>query len=127
MTEREKLIEMCENLILSCKASLCEDCEHIQIDYPHCMGVHFADHLLSNGVIVPPCKVGDTVYYPAHETSVVYETKVYAIGERRGKITINPKAYPIDAITMFGVEFGKTIFLTKSQAEEALKNEQEKL
>ena len=23
---------------------------------------HIADHLLANGVIVPPCKVGDTIY-----------------------------------------------------------------
>lgn len=25
---------------------------------------HIADHLLANGVIVPPCKVGDTVFMP---------------------------------------------------------------
>lgn len=25
-------------------------------------GERIADHLLDNGVIVPPCKVGDTVY-----------------------------------------------------------------
>ena len=50
MTDREKLNELCEDVILSCKASLCADCEHNNIDYPHCMGVHFADHLLSNGV-----------------------------------------------------------------------------
>ena len=24
---------------------------------------NIADHLLANGVIVPPCRVGDTVYY----------------------------------------------------------------
>lgn len=24
---------------------------------------HLADHLLSEGVIVPPCKVGDTIWY----------------------------------------------------------------
>ncbi len=24
---------------------------------------HFADHLLAEGVIVPPCKVGDTIYF----------------------------------------------------------------
>ena len=49
---REKLIEWCEDVILSCKASLCVDCEHNGIDYPKCMGVHFADHLIANGVTV---------------------------------------------------------------------------
>lgn len=58
---RDRLIELCENLILSCKSSLCEDCEHKNIDYPNCMSVHFADYLLANGVIVLPCKVGDKV------------------------------------------------------------------
>ena len=52
MTDREKLIALCEDVILSCKASLCADCEHSNIDYPHCMEVHFADHLLANGVVV---------------------------------------------------------------------------
>ena len=47
---REKLIELCEDVILSCKSSLCDDCEHNGIDYPQCMGVHFADHLIANDV-----------------------------------------------------------------------------
>ena len=49
---REKLIELCEDVILSCKSSLCDDCEHNCIDYPNCMGVHFADHLIANGVTI---------------------------------------------------------------------------
>ena len=49
---REKLIELCEDVIFSCRASLCDDCEHNGIDYPKCMGVHFADHLIANGVTV---------------------------------------------------------------------------
>lgn len=53
MGMREKLIELCEDVILSCKASLCTDCEHNHIDYPNCMGVHFADHLIANGVTIP--------------------------------------------------------------------------
>ena len=53
MAMREKLIELCEDVILSCKSSLCADCEHNGIDYPNCMGVHFADHLIANGVTIP--------------------------------------------------------------------------
>lgn len=49
---KEKLVELCEDVILSCKSSLCVDCEHNGIDYPNCMGVHFADHLIANGVTV---------------------------------------------------------------------------
>lgn len=43
MTEKERLIELLAD------AGLC----HYDT---------IADHLLANGVIVPPCKVGDTVY-----------------------------------------------------------------
>ena len=119
MTERERLIE------------LINDVKDIYPTIPIINGMRqdssevIADHLLSNGVIVSPFNVGDTVYYPVRGTSVVYETKVYAIGERRGEIAINPKEYPIDAITMYGVEFGKTVFLTKDEAEKALKERSE--
>jgi hypothetical protein len=36
-----------------------------------------ADHLLANGVIVPPCKVGDTVYCIDHVWNIVETCKVY--------------------------------------------------
>ena len=38
-----------------------------------------ADHLLANGVIVLPCKVGDTVYYTKAEISEVCRAKVVRI------------------------------------------------
>lgn len=50
---RDRLVELMEDIILSCKSSLCVDCEHLNVGYPHCMGVHFADHLIENGVVVP--------------------------------------------------------------------------
>ena len=66
---KDRLIELCENIILSCKANLCSECEHNNHDYPHCMNVHFADHLLENGVIVPPYKVGTRIYAVVSRTS----------------------------------------------------------
>lgn len=45
-----------------------------------------ADHLLANGMIVPPCKVGQTVYYFSHRPfclsvlpNTIYEAKVVRI------------------------------------------------
>ena len=64
------------------------------------------DHLLANGVIVPPVKVGDTVYqtdgvriYPSTIQKVIYDTGVIAFDE---------------------TAIGKSIFLTKEEAEKAL-------
>ena len=55
MTEREKLIE------LLCSAPL--GFKSFDSQYYKSTISKIADHLLENGVIVPPCKVGDTVYY----------------------------------------------------------------
>lgn len=116
---RDRLIELCENLILSCKSSLCEDCEHKNIDYPNCMSVHFADHLLASGVIVLPCKVG-TYLYLSDYFNMHFRLKEY-------KFCGNRIAFVIDCwewqrtCTRWLDDFGKTVFLTREEAEQALK------
>jgi hypothetical protein len=80
-----------------------------------------ADYLLANGVIVPPCKVGDTVYYIAGKK--VYKSKCHAISQHKGGLQIHLYDYDGDNARYTA----KDVFLTKSQAEVALKNEQEKL
>ena len=79
-----------------------------------------ADHLLANGVIVPPCKVGDTVYSCiGHAYKVVkivvknnYEHMVIvAQSGLHGQLIIDDN------------DFGKLLFLTREEAERALKGE----
>ncbi len=69
MTERERLIELIKKgeteFIMATG-----DCD--LLDY-------LADHLLSNGVIVPPCKVGDAVYYYKAEIEEICPAKVIGI------------------------------------------------
>lgn len=82
-----------------------------------------ADFLLANDVIVPPCKVGDKIYIlysvtkeieECEVTGLVIQTKHDVIKFKDGSIyTIWDKDY--DA------HFGKTIFLTKEEAEQKLK------
>ena len=82
---------------------------------------NLADHLLAEGVIVPPVELGSRhkIYYPVKGTTIVYETKVYGIGvDEDGDIVINPTEYPEKVIEMRGV--GKTVFLTREEAEKAL-------
>lgn len=81
-----------------------------------------ADHLLANGVIVPPVSVGQTVYvvnryygglWRIHECRVDNLT----IFERHIFISL------VDGKYDFGIEkseIGKTVFLTKEEAEKAL-------
>ena len=128
---RERLIEMCENLILSCKSSLCADCEHNKIDYPLCMSVHFADYLLDNGVIVPPCKVGDIVYKvydieSVHRQILELEVLMIEVGIQRKVClkTTKKHRYNFDKATF--EDFGKTVFTNREDAEKALRGGDDK-
>lgn len=73
-----------------------------------------ADHLLSNGVIVPPCKVGDTVWH---------KEEGYLLDSYKIKFIYNDMtASNISRDLLFSVkDIGKTVFLTKEEAEEKLK------
>ncbi len=81
-----------------------------------------ADMLLANGVIVPPCKVGDKVYVLIN--GKVEKTKIFSmIAETED----NHWIYILKCNVFLGVSmfkkfiFGKTVFLTKEEAEEKLK------
>ena len=92
---------------------------------------NIADHLIANGVIVPPCKVGDTVYIPW-----VYDgTRAIAFFDVTFVIFDRQKPYIktnfdtddngfwelFNGGTFYFDDFGKTVFLTKDQAEQKLK------
>ena len=117
---RDRLIELVET-------AKCEWKDKVlakeKVEY---LAEYIADHLLAAGVILPPVALGSRhkIYYPVKGTSVVYETKVYGIGvDEDGDMVINPMAYPEKVIEMRGV--GKTIFLTKEEAERALEERRE--
>ena len=77
-----------------------------------------ADVLLENGVIVPPCKVGD-IFYGVNETSYdAYCVVGFMWGKRRGD-----DEHVLIVITTYGMEFvwGEEAFLTREEAERALK------
>ena len=86
----------------------------------------FADRLIAEGVIVPPCKVGDTVYYinGAYYNSAKQTVRPIEVTEiswkcdRSGKnlgfaLIANGTRYKFSSI-------GKTVFLTREEAEKAL-------
>lgn len=83
-----------------------------------------ADHLIENGVRILPCDVGDTIYYL--DGSIIVESKVHCIsfGGRYGDYKggqIHIYDSDKDNITVKLDDFGKTVFLTKEQAEQKLK------
>ena len=79
-----------------------------------------ADHLLSEGVIVPKVKIGQAVYYPIRHTNKVEQLFVREIVYTGSKIQFYASylAFTVDAI-------GKTVFLTREEAERALERREE--
>lgn len=107
MTQKEKLVEL-----------LSYFADGYSVENRHiCYGTlvnEIASYLIENGVIVPPCKVGDTVweiedpFFEDDDKGTVVESKVeqFYIGTS------------LDLIEM--KDFGTYIFLTKEEAEKAL-------
>jgi hypothetical protein len=83
---------------------------------------NIADHLLSNGVIVPPCKVGDTVYVCLSRTRVIECKVARIIIERIEEIGMSFICYGGMRFDMR--HWGKTVFLTREEAEKALEGMQ---
>lgn len=68
---------------------------------------YLADYLLEHGVIVPPCKIGDTVYI--NNAGLVCEDRIRNIVYDTGEFAFGKK------------EVGKTVFFTREKTEQALK------
>ena len=78
------------------------------------------DYLLDNGVIVPPVKVGQTVWairHNPHEGYVIKENQAVNIG----MCFLKCSEVCITVVTTKEDILGKTVFLTREAAEAALK------
>ena len=110
---RKKLID----LIKHCTS--CEECRDEDI----------ADHLLANGVIMPPVGVGDTVYLPVHydrffRPPTIWKIKIIGIDISSGEIN---RQHAVGLTESGGKyyfslsEIGKTVFLTEEEAQKELR------
>lgn len=90
-----------------------------------------ADYLLANGVVVLPCKVGDTVYHYCGCFDVVLPYFVeqaivsYDVDEKEtitfcANSTNEAEHELLDDIDFEPCNIGKTVFLTREEAEKAL-------
>ena len=133
MTERERLIELIRN---APKTDTVYGDIRLKDPVPTLQTI--ADHLLSNGVIVPPCKVGDIVYaegwwWRDGKDIVAYQiTNITITQNKKGEWTKKYRAMrfenekTVDIQLNFSFEeIGKTVFLTKEEAEKALKERSE--
>ena len=73
-----------------------------------------ADHLIASGVIVIPCKVGDIVYQT--DGVRIYELEIFDVSMYRNMPHFETESVDFDIRAI-----GTSIFLTKDQAEQKLK------
>ena len=81
-----------------------------------------ADCLLENGVIVPPCKVGDKLYYIVEGyvlTRIVELIKIYDYGIQL--ITTVGSVYEYDGTRWYNITSNKTAYFSEDEALQALK------
>ena len=108
MTDRDRLIELIDKAVKEDDFMYPADVQTTSI----------ADYLLANGVIVPPCKVGDKVYF----LDAICGTDGYCINNcccidcTHGELQV----CEIDFDLSMYKEIGETVFLTKEEAEEKL-------
>lgn len=111
MTDRDRLIELIEEW------------------YRKTPTHYLADHLLANGIIAPPCKVGDMVYYLNQRCHVhllkhtVYEAVVVKLVVFKDDIYVVIKICDTDGVVEISQisDFGLNLFKTKEEAEKVVK------
>ena len=115
MTERERLVELIKNGFFTKPVyeALCTN-KRKACDF-------LADYLLENGVIVPPCKVGDMVY--------IFERGSYIIpicGQGKPHWEIKIEKCSFKYWLLDNHKFGVNMFFTREEAEKALKECEQK-
>ena len=123
-SDRDRLIELIGSQICDDYSPTCDEwephsCENCYAN--NCTVGKLANYLLANGVIVAPCKVGDKLYQIIDMSHTACKSFVSDF-----PITVLP--YQIYYINIMGgisvipfENFGKTVFLTKEEAEAKLK------
>jgi hypothetical protein len=117
---RDKLIELIRD-------SHCVDTwNHYTDDFKEPNPIdELADHLLANGIIVPPCKVGDTVYMiqtlPLIRGVVELTVENLVIGINPNKCRLYCKHNSGSKDVFYEDSFGRILFFTYEEAEAALK------
>ena len=110
MTDRDRLIKLLNVDMSGCEGNYAEE---------------MADYLIKNGVIVPPCKVGDTIYFETYRCGESIGVQPHKVAKINVVVTIERPFGSVGA-EIPDWQFGKYVFLTREEAEKALKERENK-
>lgn len=123
---KERLIKLLRGFEFKCP----KDCLSVNYkDCNECRLEQFADYLIANGVIVPPCKVGQTLYFLYDGTFAnrpdftprIYETNDWYFDIDEKGISILPRSIR-SYKGKHHYYLGKTVFPTREEAEKVLED-----
>ena len=106
---RDRLVELTKESLIRHIDKSCKLAENI------------ADDLLANGVIVPPCKVGQKVWCIVDGVSFnPLEASIYSITIQAEGIIMRCGVKGYYGVSYMATDFGKKFFASKEEAEQAL-------
>ena len=123
MTDRERLIELIVQSTYKCDSTDCNRCKYWNTN--DCGAARIADKILSDGWIRPPCKVGTEIFglfdNDDEQRKEIYEGKVLCYSLDENNLLWARMRYK-NGLTYWHTidDFGKTVFLTREEAEKAL-------
>ena len=127
---KDNLRELLNNFSVVCP-QFCG--KKLKIGCRSCSIEQLVDHLTSNCVIIPPCKVGDTVYKVVNDKRVKRPYECEVVGFWISKDETCNNVHLVRYVNgvfdcSFSVpftEFGKTLFSTEEEAEKVMRGDTE--
>ena len=111
---RDRLIELIKQADNECaNTKQCDRCKAYGKG-EDCINYNIADHLIANGAILPPCKVGDTVFVVGVITQQITAHKVIGINYSEDGLFLLTNSFTVVSVAQ---QLGKTVFLTREEAE----------
>lgn len=126
---KERLVELLNKFKYDCLLSCKNGFITVKKDCDTCVVEQLADYLIANGVIVPPCKVGQTLYFLYDGTFAnrpdftlrIYETNDWYFDIDEKGISILPRSIR-SYKGKHHYYLGKTVFPTREEAEKVLED-----
>ena len=124
---KERLVELLNKFKYDCLLSCKDGFITVRKDCDVCVMEQLADYLLARGVIVPTSKVGEKIYihqFNSKMEKVVVECEI--IEQNEAEEFFKVKLADGRRLTLLFQFIGKTVFLTKEEAEAKLKESEGK-
>ena len=127
MSQKERLKKLIAEGQICPGEAYCITCKYLSDG--DCDTTRLADYLLEKGVIIPPVKIGQTVYVITKTDIRAYKVHTIVVGDAYHKCYFFAEWY-YDSLALHNADFdfadvGKTVFLTKEEAQKVLEEREE--